>query len=225
MDSGPSGNSDDLTGGLQGGERLPRRQVVLACGAHDQEWGRGRERHQERQPRQRGGVAPVQVVHDEQQRSVEVQHGSGQSLEEAQPLPGVDLGPRSAPWLEGGVAVGHQPLHLGTPDRVERGRGEPQVRVAQPLRHRGQRQARRGREAAGGRHHTVLSLDDPGDVAHQSRLADACLPGDEEEPAVLRGARPALQQDATFDVSTHQLQRPPARPRCSSRVVVAHGGT
>ena len=72
--------------------------------------------------------------------AIDGQQRAGQALEEAQALPGIGQGPCGAAPALAPPAGGHQPVHFGAPGFVQ---GRPRgldLPVAEPVRHRRQRQ-------------------------------------------------------------------------------------
>ena len=103
-------------------------------------------------------------------------------FEEAVALPGIRHGPgagRAPPWPSAGISL----LDFGTPGGVEGRRRRLDRIVAQPLRHRGQRQPSRGPEALATRDHRALLPCRLSDLGDQAGLPHAGATADQHETA------------------------------------------
>ncbi len=190
------------------------RQLVLARRCRHQQWRLAGPAQQERQPRGRLRVAPLQVVEHQDRRPVHGQDGLREPLEEPVPPPGVDHRSRGR-RLRGrpvapvtGRAFGDEPRDLDSPGFVEVRDGAMDAGAAQPVGDRGEREPSGHPEAARrGDDRTVGPCLDA-ELGHQPALADAGVAVDDQQLWVpLGGSAPARARLAELPVAPHQ---PPA---------------
>ena len=127
-------------------------------------------------------------------------------------LPGIHHRPRPAPASSVALA-GHQPADLGAPGGVEGRRRRLDRGVAQPVRHRGEREPPRSPETLAARDHGALQLCHRGGFGHQAGLADARPAADQREAAAARGrGPPRLLELAELGGPAKELRRGQPRP-------------
>ena len=142
---------------------------------------------EEMNPLQRVGIAPLEVIENEQDGVVGGQERTRQGLEERLALPRLDGRGRARDVRSPGDDLGHQPRDLAEGPDVESCEHGRENWAAQPVGDRGKGQATLRGIGPRPRRLDSLSAGPLGEFRGQPRLSDAGLTADDDEMSLAEG--------------------------------------